>query len=407
MLPYFAALKSDGFPTFLKPFLLPEETGPSAILLSFAFSTSIIASTIVPKRRSRDIVPLSIRQSRLQFLSLFSMFCFAIYMVLSVAFAGSLQDALIAAYTRVRTNSSLANVRSIFFWGNIVFTTFAFYGLKSGHVKFKIRILIYLSVVTSMVLAMVDGGRAILILFVLSLFARPLLRASVVKMAVYGIVSSAIISIVSYFMLNWRYMAQGAQITARDELAFSGAFTGLTFVDHFQLSIQYTREIGFDFGVLYLNSALSFLPRAIFPGKATPLSAQMRGYLYGDEMGGIPPGLFGEGFIFAGAFGLVIVSVLYGRALLATARLCKDAKLADCPVRYAAVGITVPLVGFTLVRGGLDIGVLRVGLPFLWTAIAIALATGRRDRNDDNGVHFDTRAHSNKSSHLKMAEIPK
>ncbi|ATG48145.1 hypothetical protein CEW89_11520 [Celeribacter ethanolicus] len=378
MLPYFAALEAGRYETFLGFYLDTENFETAAIFLSLAFALTMISSVIRLAPRANPQTVLFIREGRLVQFALFSLFCFLAYLALSIAFAGSLQNALIASYARVRTNSSLANLRSVFFWGAVVFSTFAFFGLKFNIVSKRVKVIVMLSVLGSLCLSLVDGGRAILILFVLSLFMKEILNARKITLLLFSLVGSLAISVLSYFMLSWRYAAQGAEITSENSLSLSGAFTGLAFIDHFQLSIEYAKELGFDYGLSYLNAAISFVPRALFPDKATPLAAQVRGYLYGDETGGIPPGLFGESYIAYGVIGVVAVALLYGQALFFVAKLSTAAAKLDCPVRYATAGIIVPLIGFTLVRGGLDIGVLRVGLPFFWIFIATTLSTKRR-----------------------------
>ena len=378
IVPYAQFILGGEISPFLGPFLSPHETVPAAALLSTAFLVSIVSSVVVAKPANLNVAPKSINPARLEFLALSSIVFFIFYMLISVAFAGSIENALLSSYMRVRTNSSLANIRSIFFWGNVVFTTFAFYGFLFNRPKRRTRYLIYISLLLSALLSLTDGGRAILILFVLSLFASYILRASSRKIMMFSLVSAGVIGFTSYVMLSLRYMAQGAKVISEGSISKAEAFNGLAFIDHFQISIQYAKDVGFNFGSFYLNSIFSILPRDIFPWKAVPLSAQMRGYLYGDETGGVPPGLFGEAYIAAGTFGVILVSFLYGRLLLSTVILCRRAVVANCPVRFAAAGIMVPLIGFTLVRGGLDIGVLRVGLPFFWTLVAILLSTKRR-----------------------------
>lgn len=219
-------------------------------------------------------------------------------------------------------------------------------------------------------LSLMDGGRAVLILFFLSLLFKSILNHSPIKLAIVSIGNLLIIISISMVMLWARYTQQGAQIISNRSIQLSDSVTGLTFIDHIQLSMQYAEQTGFNFGRAYVDALLSFVPRTFYPDKSIPLAAQIRDYFYGDPNGGIPPGLFGEAYIMGGIFGVLIISILYGRLLLATSLLCTNAKKLNCPTRYATAGIMVPLIGFTLVRGGLDIGVLRVGLPFIWILIA-------------------------------------
>lgn len=384
VVPYIYFLNDGSLPTFLSPLIRDTETQNAASIIAIAFLTSIIGSVVTLRPIKYDVKSRYIRTSRLEALAIFAIFCFVIYVVLSIIFAGSIQNAILASYSRVRTNSSLANVRSVFFWGTAVFTTFAFYGMRFSSPPKKTRRIIYVAVICAGILSIADGGRAILVLFVLSLFMDKFLKAKSQQLAKYVISGVVLITGVSYVLLNWRFLAQGTSTATDNKMNFSDAFTGLAFVDHFQVSIQYAKVNGYDYGISYLNAALSFIPRDFFPAKAVPLAAQMRGYLYGDETGGIPPGLFGESYIFAGIFGVIIISFIFGRALLATSILCNNALRTDSPVLYAVAGIMVPLIGFTLVRGGLDIGVLRVGLPFFWCYVAVLLSTKRNNSGGSN-----------------------
>ncbi|UWR30448.1 oligosaccharide repeat unit polymerase [Sulfitobacter sp. W002] len=375
--PYIVFSTEGVIPTFLRSFLDLSITPYVGFIATLAFLITAASSAFSLRPIHYDVSPMRIRVSRLETLCFFALIFFAIYVALSVAYAGSVQNALLAAYARVRTNSTLANIRSIFFWGNIVFSTFAFYGMRFSKPRFRTRALVLFSLLTAAILSLVDGGRAVFILFLLSLAAPELLRARTISLFIFGLVGGAVVLGVSYLMLSWRYAAQSAQILSDGGFSLAGALNGLEFIDHIQVSIQYAERFGYNLGETYLNAALSFLPRALFPSKAVPLAAQVRGYLFGDETGGIPPGLFGEAYISFGIVGVILISFIFGRALLASSTLCKRAVHANCPVRFAMAGIMVPLIGFTLVRGGLDIGVLRVGLPFFWIYISVLMATNK------------------------------
>lgn len=381
VLPYGMFISSKEIPSFLAKFIDNGQIDATAAMMAMAFCVTILSSLVKIKGGEGSSRSLPIPPNSIFILGYFSIIFFCLYIAISIAFAGSIQGALLSAYARVRTNSTLANIRAIFFWGCLVFTTFAFYGMRSTRVSIKTKFIVYLCLILSSILAMLDGGRAVLILFFLSLFFRFILTASRAKLISFIIISLFVVSLVSYVMISIRYQTQNAVIAENGDIPISEALNGLAFLDHIQVSRQYADDVGHDYGYVYLNAAISFLPRSIFPWKAVPLSAQMRGYLFGDETGGVPPGIFGEAYIFAGISGVLLISVIYGRLLAASASLCRRAAKAESPTSYAIAGVMVPMVGFTLVRGGFDIGVIRVGIPFLWCLIALKIVKFKLRKN--------------------------
>lgn len=372
IIPYGYFVFESKIPSFLSPFIEIYNVEYAILLMIMVFSIVMISSISFKRNKITKVEKLPYSMKGIQVLSLLSFLFFCIYIMLSIIFAGSINDALVAAYSRARVNDSLANFRAVFIWGSVVFTVISSYFLFNGYVKSKkLKYLILLNILLTGLLTLMDGGRAVLLMYILSFFFGSLVNIKITRIIKFSLLFSIIISIISYVMIKVRYETQNAKIADDGKIPLSETINGLAYFDHFLISIQYAKDVGYNFGTVYLNAFMSFIPRDIYPDKAIPLSAEVRNYLYGDSTGGIPPGLFGEAYIAGGLIGLVLISVLYGRILHSTAVLTNKAVVSDCPIRMAIAGIMIPMIGFTLVRGGFDIGVIRVGIPFIWCIFSI------------------------------------
>jgi oligosaccharide repeat unit polymerase len=279
-----------------------------------------------------------------------------------------------SAYSRLMLASSTANYASIFSWGGFVFSIFGYYFLPRN-TSVVTRLAVYSAIGLYAYQGLISGGRSVVVLFVVALAFKQLLRAKAHKAILYGALMLGLISLVSATLINMRYAAQGAMaLNDPTQTFFVRATTGLMFLDHATLSVKYARDVGHDLGQLYLNCFSFLVPRELWPDKPLLLSTQMQRYRYGVTTGGVPPGYFGEAFIAFGVIGIAIMSTLLGLALGAVDKITKAALETDCRVRMAFASIIAPLLGYALIRGGVDIGVIRVGIPAFWCGVALFLA---------------------------------
>lgn len=297
---------------------------------------------------------------------------------MSIRFGGIAQMTY-RLYQRISLLDSVANFLSIFSYGTFVFAIFSV-SFARGLRGFPFY-LAWAAALLFLLQSILLGGRSIVILFFVAAFYTRMITLRFGKAAVASIMALALFGTISYFMTNWRFEAQvggGRSAEAGAGASFAEtATTGLTFVDHVAASIAYSRDRGHDFGKLYLNTVLLPIPRDIWPEKPLQISVEMRYYLYGDISGGNPPGLFGEAYIAFGSLGIfaagALLGMLIGRINLTTMRSIRY----DCRLRAAIAGILGPLYGFALVRGGIDIGLMRVGIPAIWCGIAWFLVRNR------------------------------
>lgn len=297
------------------------------------------------------------------------------YIVFMAARQGGFVEMVIRLYQRVSFNDSIANTLSVFYFASSVFAVFAF-TFARGCARRGVKRFVYFSVLFCIAQTLLLGGRSLVILLVLSLFYVTLIKMPLRRFVIAGLAGLAAIALLSFVMTNLRFEAQGGyELRARsDESFLSRASTGLTFMDHFAASMRYTQAHGHDYGKLYLNALAMPVPRDLWPGKPIQISIQLRKFLYGDMLGGAPPGLLGESFIAFGSIGVVLASIvlgwMVGRIDVATTISVRT----GCRMREALAGVLAPQISYAIVRGGFDIGVLRVGLPALFCLISVYLA---------------------------------
>lgn len=307
---------------------------------------------------------------------------------------GRASEAIERLYQRTSLNDSVANASFILSFGGFVFSIFAmtFAREQKGNAIFYATI----SALACLVVSMASGGRTTVGLFFVAIFYTSFLKMKFRRAAIYLLSFSLLFIVVSYAIVNLRYEAQGSRNSIRAEAGVAEtAFTGLTYVDHVAASIEYAREKGRDNGALYINTLFLPIPRDYWKEKPLQISVEMRDFLYGDITGGNPPGIFGEAYIAFGAVGVLVAGMSLGWMLGVIDAATSVALRYDCRVRSAIVGIFAPLVAFVLVRGGVDIGAIRLGIPAFWCFIAVLicrrLSAQARQRPSNTGVRGQRR----------------
>ena len=367
--PYLTPREVDFFSEKFTRFLDVEVAGMAFFILCSSFTIVMISYYItkIKSNRRKLVVIYSQDNSIAMKFAVISILFSLIYILMSVMIFGSVSGALINSYKRVQSESSISNLRSVFYWASTIASLFAYFFLT----KLKPSIsgaLTVLSIFIGILLSLSNGGRSVFILYLVALAYPVAIHATKRKFVTYITVFIAMVLVISPAMIYTRYLMQGAE--AINDFSFSEyALTGVRYIDHFIISILYTDYYGHDFGRLYINAALSYIPSGLWEGKPQLVSANLRYFLYGDYTGGVPPGLFGESFISFGFLGPPLVSIILGFSLAKFDMMINVVKNRYSVVHYVAIGVFSPLLGFTLIRGGVDIGVFRVGLPAIWLFI--------------------------------------
>lgn len=298
-----------------------------------------------------------------------------IYFGILVFLLGSITDALIVAQQRVRVENSLYNATLPFSFAAQIFPVFAWYlFLNNKRRSLGEVVIVAMAVALGLFVAFSSGGRSVMVLFVVALAWGRLIRLGIIGTTMAAIFGAVIIGTISAVFIRLRYDAQGYTAAEGQDLV-ELATTGLTFIDHTALAIDYAEFNGFTYGQSYLNAFTLIIPRDLWEDKPLQLSVLLREFFYGDTWGGAPPGLFGEAYIAGGTFGVLIAGLVFGRALGRLDMINAKANFGHSPFDNAFAAIMVPLVPYALIRGGIDIGAIRVGIPL---AIAFALLWGGR-----------------------------
>lgn len=288
------------------------------------------------------------------------------YMGIALLVFGGPEAFLQAMFQRVKIEDSTINYAGVLFWCAYVFSIASYHFSDWPRMSDPMKAFMGLQILFISVLSFSLGGRSIVVFYLVGLSMKHLIvatqRAQLRTLLVLGLLTG----ILSTLLISLRYEAQGAHAAYSGESAISTAVTGLTFIDHVTLSMNYADEMGLDYGSGYLQLPFMVIPRSLWIDKPLPLSQIMRGFAFGDRTGGVPPGLFGEAAIAFGPIGIVLVGGLLGLALGKVDANLHFARRHRCALRGAFVAVAAPLISFALVRGGADIGIFRVLIPLFW-----------------------------------------
>ena len=282
------------------------------------------------------------------------------YIVVSIALKGGLSGWITKSYTRVATDNSLINYLFPLPTFTLVSTVVQYSILRRVALSTQSKTLIYTNCLLQLLIALAAGGRSVLLLYVISLVVAHG-KPKIPKWLLYSSLAIAIVS-TSGSMIYLRYKNQSAQATFDYSLinVVDASYTGLPFIDHFQLTREFVQEYGFDYGQSYANLITLPIPRSIWEEKPLQVSRVFREAYWGDSSGGIPPGLFGESYLAVGWAGVMFVSLAYGVILRKIGLRYRISS--NDSFQVATIATLGSAIGFVLIRGGLDIGVYRVGL---------------------------------------------
>lgn len=247
----------------------------------------------------------------------------------------------------------------------VVASAFLYYYYRRTPPTIARRVAITIAVASILAFLFSQGGRGNLIQYVITLLIishaasrkrkqRPI-GALVGALAVAVLVTVVGLSVRLSTQENVSYLE--AQQKVVENLAAS-TLAPFAMVDSYMIARELVFSRGHDYGYQFLTNVVKPIPRTVWPDKPVPLAIQIREAFWGDTLGGIPPGYIGEGYI---AFGLAGV-VLFGAVLAILARLVDGwYRGAKYDPRYALLyAILAPYFAFNLVRGGTDIGFVRM-----------------------------------------------
>lgn len=171
-------------------------------------------------------------------------------------------------------------------------------------------------------------------------------------------------------ILVLRLESQGAAERAADSNLFK-LFDQLSMIGTYDLTAQYVAKHGYN-PFLYPSMIFQLIPRGIYPNKPDQISRIFRSEYFFDNLGGIPPGLWGEFLISGDLIGELVLGALFG-LLIATV----DMRIRNAP-RYSVTGQAlcfslVPILSIFAVRGGLDNSIFRIVIVLFATAMLWAV----------------------------------
>lgn len=347
--------------------ILPMERLP--IDLAFGYMVlgllGVIAAFTITRRLATapDLMPTLRNDRLLSFLSVGAILSGIIYFAIVVSVTGSLSEALFLAQRRARVESSLYNFALIFSFSAQVYGVFAFHLMaQRGNWRSLSGALVVGAVVTALLIAFASGGRSITVLLLIAFSWDRLVRLKSAQVAAVATLGAIGIAGLSKAVLELRYAAQGSAKAGSLDFA-EIATTGLAFVDHMGLAIDYAAARGHSYGESYVNALGLIIPRDLWPDKPLQISILFREFFFGDIAGGVPPGWFGEAYVAFGVLGVVIAGLVLGFLIGRLDNANDHIRHTDAPLIAAATGFLVPLVSYALVRGGFDIGAIRIGIP--------------------------------------------
>jgi oligosaccharide repeat unit polymerase len=294
-------------------------------------------------------------------------------MMSNIFVLGGFENFIRTYFIRISINDSIINYTSILYYGSVTFIVFAFYHNEKSN--WYNNFYLMFGVTFTLILSFFMGGRSLIVLLLLSFGYHWIRNLKTSRATLFISLAGIAIVFISYIIIDLRYQTQNTYYYSGDKgSGIVVATTGVVFADHVAASIEYAERKGHDYGALYRNLLLLPIPRSVWPEKPRQISVEMRDFIFQDVKGGIPPGIFGESYIAFGYPGMIAASLLLGLFLGLIDRRSKQADRTLCATTYATTAVMGPLVAFSLVRGGFDVGLMRVGIPLFWCMVAARIA---------------------------------
>lgn len=214
-----------------------------------------------------------------------------------------------------------------------------------------------LSILISLMLFASIGGRVQFVIQLLTYllafrqFGRLTNNVRIIMIASFAVLAS-------FTILYLRLSLQGANPTF-DSMAET-TFNQLSMLDAYNLAAQYVAQAG-NHVALYVDAIQQLVPRAIFEDKPTQISKVFRYMFFLDQLGGIPPGLFGEFYIMGSYLGCLAWGVIFG-VIMQRLDLLYGTPSSQTALGQALTASFIPIVAIFLPRGGLDNSVFRIAI---------------------------------------------
>jgi oligosaccharide repeat unit polymerase len=288
----------------------------------------------------------------------------SLYYLLMMNSLGGFSGLVNAKISRVSDNVEGLGYVGIFGDVAIAGSVFVYYiGKKLGgryiYTAYPIIFIVLLTLV-------IQGGRGNLIQYVISLFIISdcvkgkiqLLNKNIVFIAViFFVMATSGLTLRKSAQLDITYAEAFVEVNADLTKTLLAPFS---LFDHYELSKEYYSSRGPDYGVFYLEQLTRPIPRSLWPGKPEVLGKEIRQEFWGDDTGGVPAGIIGEGYLSFSVFGIVIVSFFLAYLCSFLTRIYN---FAISKSEYAVfVSLIVPYVGFNMIRTGLDTAFTRVSI---------------------------------------------
>lgn len=232
-----------------------------------------------------------------------------------------------------------------------------------------------------------NGGRGLLLQYIVSILiviaatGRKRGMRNTRRSIVSGMIMVAIFPVVMELGVSLRHGAQktgSLGVGEANSASLIGSIRSISSsfsaYDHFVLAHDFRHFQRTNQDVKYSDIFVSIVPRALWRDKPEPIALKMRRAYWGDSLGGIPPGFFGEAYIGGGLPLISVLSVMFGAVLGLFDRL--SVILKSSPMGVAVCGVLLPMIAFYIPRGGLDLGfnkLLVTGAMLLFVHIFISL----------------------------------
>ncbi|MEJ2801436.1 O-antigen polymerase [Comamonadaceae bacterium PP-2] len=376
----------DASEYLLNPILFYYNFDLVVILLSGSCLLFVFLSCFFNKRPSLSRELTLAREFNVRHLFLFAVIVFLIYLYLAASIFGGISNAILGFLSR--TVDALEGFSYVTILSDVfVVASLSIFYSASVNRKRVHYFLALLLVILALMLLMASGGRGNLIQYILSLCILYFgIRGKLSKKAVFVLSLSALVVVSAIFAgLAARKSVQNktdftVELADAAQSALPTLSAPFALLDHYNLSTIYVERNGFDYGTQFANFILKPIPRLLWPEKPNPIAIEMRITFFGDSLGGIPPGLFGEMYIAFGWFALLITPIFMVICISMISYLMRLQQFRgySCLV-YA---ILVPYFAFNLMRGGIDIGLMRI-LIVLFSIYLVILATSKKKRNEN------------------------
>jgi oligosaccharide repeat unit polymerase len=281
--------------------------------------------TRMVKGWARQVLPSDSNSNYIIALCVFAVF-WLVFLLGLIDYYGSISDAFLNFRKRAITFTTKINLlRSLLMgaYACLVFATNYFAKRKVRKDVFKLEALFFgLCVVFHLYGIFMTGGRgfALTQLFTLVFVYNHAKGGRILRFSFKSLVASFAAAIIVVIVVVGGYamrMAAQQDISAQASLGnVSGEVVEVlssTFplIDLFVASSVYSAE-GLTYGENYVNIALRFIPRDLWPDKPRTLGLQMRQFFYGDTLSAVPPTVYGELYLAAGLLGLIFGGYLFG-----------------------------------------------------------------------------------------------